>query len=113
MSRFTKVADLGHAGPINLILKVVSREMAVVVKDQSFKMAEVVAGDETGIVTLRVENEQICHCDAGRTIVVRNAFPLRFDNQLRLEVGACGKVTQSEDANFVPNASVDMSELWL
>jgi len=113
MSHFAKVSELSlFSKPVNLILKVVSREIVAVEKNQKFVMAEVVAGDDTGIVTLRMENEQIDVCHVGRTIVVRNAFPVAFDRQMRLEVGAFGKVTQSEDATFTPNQDVDASVSW-
>lgn len=123
MSNFIKVARLADASPwhegkcheryrgLNLILKVVSCDITVATHDKSFTMAEVRAGDETGIVTLRMENEQIEHCGTGSTIVVRNASALWFDKELRLEVGAFGKVTHSEDAQFEPNMSLDMSEV--
>uniref|UniRef100_A0A0G4GFD3 Single-stranded DNA binding protein Ssb-like OB fold domain-containing protein n=1 Tax=Chromera velia CCMP2878 TaxID=1169474 RepID=A0A0G4GFD3_9ALVE len=110
---FGKVKDLetGSRG-VNLKVKVVSTEMKLEREKNGTKLriGEAIAGDDTGIVTLTLRNEQIDVCAVGAPIVIRNGKVEMFKGHIRLEVDKWGKIVASEEAlEFEVNKENDVS----
>merc|ERR1719210_864959 len=102
---FIKVCDV-HPGlsHINTIVKVVSREVKLQCLGSPNRwFAEVVVGDDTGTVILRMQHQNAKLCGAGATLIVRAARVEMFDGRIRLELGRWSRLTPIEDAAFVPN----------
>merc|ERR1711920_24452 len=74
---------------LNLYLKVISTE---VVEGSDGKLAEAKCGDDTGAVTLRLRDAQVGLCEAGKSIIVRNAAAKMFKEFIRVEVDKWGKI---------------------
>ena len=130
-TRFVKVADIqpGTKG-VNCLLHVLSCELKV----QSFiqkppgetgvaggasagrggwwlQIAEVVCGDETGVITLRARNAQIEKCIPGRTLVVRNArTEMNMMGQMRLTVAESnwGRLSTAPDGSQTGGTGVEL-----
>jgi len=63
-------------------------------------MADIVAGDETGIVQVRLKDELADHLDVGDVLAIRNGRVMISKSHIRLEVDRWGKITK-EDASLV------------
>lgn len=74
------------SGGVNVFVKVVKVDNAA----DGFN--EVVVGDATATVTLRVQGEQLAACQAGKMVRIQNAKARIVKGFLRLEVGKWGVV---------------------
>ena len=100
---FLKVAEIDpNARGVNLVAKCVS------VSDAVNCISDVVIGDDTGIVTLRLRMTDACK--PGSTLVLRNSRVSMLKGRLRLEVDKWGKIHAAETpALFTVNCSKDIS----
>jgi phosphoglycerate kinase len=88
--KFVKVKSINPDGKgLNLYLKVVSKE---VVPETDGKLAEAKCGDETGSVTLRIRDAQLATCEAGSSIIVRNAAVRMVKGYVRVQADKWGKI---------------------
>ncbi|GLE01860.1 hypothetical protein PINS_up010698 [Pythium insidiosum] len=98
---YVKVKDLtpgtqGH----NLVARVVSVKLLDEKKrfdGTSTRLAEVVLGDETGVVTFTARNEQIEALPVDTTVVIRNSSADIFNGFIRLNVNQWGKISRHPD----------------
>jgi len=106
-----KIADIRpDTLQVNAIVKVMSTEVKLqCMGHPDRKIAEVVVGDETGTMVLRVPLSQIKVCNPGTALVVRGARVELFNGFVRLELGRWSRLDPIEGAAFAPNRDVDMS----
>mmetsp|Transcript_86334 Transcript_86334/g.239409 ORF Transcript_86334/g.239409 Transcript_86334/m.239409 type:complete len:128 (+) Transcript_86334:139-522(+) len=106
---FIKVGNIRpDSAPVNTIVKVVSSEVKLqCLGYPNTRLVEVVVGDETGTVVLRVQHTHINVCSVGTTLVVRGARVELFDGRIRLELGRWSRLTPVEGAAFAPNTTLD------
>jgi len=95
---FSKVAEIDpNARGLNLVLKCTQ-----------VQGCEAKIVDETGVVNLRLKNDQ--KCQVGDTLILRNARVSMFEGRLRLEIDKWGKMGIAEfPANFHVKSSFDVS----
>lgn len=107
--RFGSVAKLNpESSGYNVNVKVVSKSAAEDTKDG--KVQEVVAGDSTGIVTMRLLGDEVGSMEDGQTYEVRNASVRMVKGHIRLQVGKWGKISKyAGDKEVEPNSEKDMS----
>jgi dienelactone hydrolase len=107
--RWGKVSGVNpDARGLNLMLKVVKSEE---VADAKTKTMDVVAGDASGVVTLRiVDDEYIKTCTDGASIRVQNARVLMIKGHIRVIVDKWGVLKPVETAHdFEVNNGKDVS----
>jgi len=62
-------------------------------KDETYKVATAVIGDETGTIKLTLWNEQISQVNVNDTVKVENGYVSSFKGEIQLNVGRFGKLT--------------------
>lgn len=108
--RFRKVASIKpEQKGINLMLKVV--KLPDVVPGE--KIHEVVCGDASGLVTLRLRPEQFLPAEVGSYIRIQNAASRIVKGFIRIEVDKWGKVSQADEPveAFEVDHTVDVSSV--
>jgi hypothetical protein len=92
---------------VNIFAKVV-KVVAVEGKDD---LSEVVVGDATAVLTLRVRGEQLGVCVLGNIIRIQNARVVMFKGFIRLEVTKWGvlKLAPTDHPDIEPKTSRDLS----
>merc|ERR1712087_653018 len=94
-TKWGKVKKLNpESKDVNLMLKVISCKD---VDDRGKKAVDVVAGDDSGIVTLRVE----AGFASGKTIAVRNCFVRMIDAHIRVMPGKWGNIKEEESETAI------------
>jgi replication factor A1 len=80
-----------------------AREVQSRFKDQTYKVATAIIGDESGTIKLTLWNEQIDQVNVGDMIKVENGYVTSFRGELQLNVGKYGKLTveHAEEPNSV------------
>ena len=103
---FSKVSEIDpNSHGLNLVLKVVR-----VAEESQKGFTEIVAGDDTGLVTLRLTAEQIELAIVNTTVVLRNARVVMIQGRIRLQIDKWGKFNTAElSAAFEPNYQIDVS----
>lgn len=98
-----------HSGPTN--------ESERTKNDGSIvKEAQAVVGDQTGLVTIRLVNEQINEISVGAKILIQNVKIDMVENRIVLGVDQWGKITsdaavlEEHDFNFEINVEKDLSK---
>eukprot|EP00920_Eleutheroschizon_duboscqi_P032297 GHVT01077898.1.p2 GENE.GHVT01077898.1~~GHVT01077898.1.p2 ORF type:complete len:141 (-),score=12.25 GHVT01077898.1:334-756(-) len=75
------------------------------------RLAEVLAGDETGCIIITLRDEQVDLCQPGATVVVRNGYVHMFDQHMRLGVDKWGKIAAADEpADFQIDTTINMSD---
>mmetsp|Transcript_50765 Transcript_50765/g.147857 ORF Transcript_50765/g.147857 Transcript_50765/m.147857 type:complete len:640 (+) Transcript_50765:50-1969(+) len=97
--KFKKVSSIQpEQRGLNLMLKVV--KMPTEVSDPNgTALHDVVCGDDSGIVTLRLRPDQFLPCEAGKFIRVQNAKSVMVKGHIHVQVDKWGKVAQAEEAD--------------
>jgi len=96
--RFRKVSSLRPVQKgINLMLKVVSSP-AEAEDSKDGAIHNVVCGDESGVVTLRLQAPQYLPAEVGQYIRVQNGKTVMVKGRIHVEVDKWGKVAQAENA---------------
>lgn len=106
--RWGKVAGVKPDGKgLNLMLKVVRSQE---VEDAKSKTVDVVAGDASGVVTLRIVNEEyIKTCADGASIRVQNARVLMAKGHIHVIVDKWGVLKPVDSLDFEVNEDKDVS----
>lgn len=110
-TKFGKVENVQpDSKAVDLMLKVVSCTKT----DETEKgepITEAVAGDASGVVTLRMIPAETTGVEEGKTISVRNGYVQMIKGYIRVRAGKWGKITVEEDPGeeIVPNKTKDMS----
>jgi len=112
---FSVVSDLKpKAKQVNLKFKVISkadeREVSSQYDGATHKVAEAVVGDETGIVTMTLWDDQISQVEVGKTYVLKNGYVGFFRNTLRLNIGKYGSIEDSDEEIDETNMENDISQ---
>merc|ERR1712032_137710 len=114
---YTKVKDIlpGKCG-YNLIVKVVTKNVLIdIVRLDTTRVviADFVIGDETGIVKMRLRNENFVDIiKEGQTIIIRNCKVPIVNQHMRMQVDAFGKIENCLDHHISEvNKEKDLSEV--
>ncbi len=93
-----KVVEIGEAREVSS-----RRDMT------THRVADAIVGDSTGIVTIPLWDDSIDNMTPGSTYVLKNGYTGLFKNNLRLNIGKYGEISDSEEAIEEINMEVDMS----
>ncbi|PKK81346.1 MAG: single-stranded DNA-binding protein [Thermoplasmata archaeon HGW-Thermoplasmata-2] len=113
MDNRTNVKDLTpQSKQVNILAKVVSvgeaKEIPNKFGGEARKVAEAVIGDETGIVTMSLWQEQIGTIAPEEVLAIENGYVSLVQGHVRLNVGKYGKMAKVADAVTV-NSETDAS----
>ncbi|MFW9850115.1 MAG: hypothetical protein ACFFF4_13335 [Candidatus Thorarchaeota archaeon] len=73
------------------------------------RVADAIVGDTTGIVTVPLWDESIDNMTPGSTFLLKNGYTGLFKNNLRLNIGKYGELSEAEEAIEEINMENDMS----
>eukprot|EP00443_Scrippsiella_acuminata_P001794 CAMPEP_0115292902 /NCGR_PEP_ID=MMETSP0270-20121206/65381_1 /TAXON_ID=71861 /ORGANISM="Scrippsiella trochoidea, Strain CCMP3099" /LENGTH=543 /DNA_ID=CAMNT_0002710361 /DNA_START=44 /DNA_END=1675 /DNA_ORIENTATION=- len=106
--KFVKVKNLNpDSANLNINVKVLSVEA---VEGTEVKMVEAKVADETGSMILRGRGDQCALCEAGKSLIIRNAHVKMFKGFIRVVVDKWGKLEESGAAHeFETKAEPNMS----
>ncbi|MHA1860382.1 MAG: single-stranded DNA-binding protein [Candidatus Asgardarchaeia archaeon] len=115
MSGFSVISDLRpKLKQVNLKFKVVSksdvREVNSRLDDTPHKVSEAVVGDETGVITMTLWDDQIDLLEEGKTYILKNGYIGFFKNTLRLNIGRYGSIENSDEEISDVNLDNDLSQ---
>ena len=109
----TKIRDLKpDAKRVNVLAKVVhkSEPREITTRYGEIKhVTEAVVGDETGVITMSLWEEQADMVEEGNTILVDNGYISLVRGHMRLNVGKYGAIKESEEEVEEVNEELDMS----
>mgnify|MGYP000026370763 CR=1 FL=1 len=98
---------------VNLKFKVVSkadeREVNSRLDGSTHRVSEAVIGDETGVVTMTLWDDQIDQINEDNTYVLKNGYVGFFRNTLRLNIGKYGTIEESDEEIGTVNTENDIS----
>ena len=98
---------------VNLKFKVVSkadeREVNSRLDGSTHRVSEAVIGDETGVVTMTLWDDQIDQLTEDNTYVLKNGYVGFFRNTLRLNIGKYGTIEESDEEIGTVNTENDIS----
>jgi len=69
------------------------REVLSRFKDETYKVASAIIGDETGTIKMTLWNEQIDKVNVDNLVKVENGYVSSFKGEIQLNVGKFGKLT--------------------
>jgi len=111
---FVKVKDLTPTSRgINIIVKVLEvKDVRTVFSrrdNREHRVAEVLVGDETGVVLMSLWDENIERVQEGDVIEIGNGYVSLFRNEMRLNIGFYGSLKKSnkviEEVDYSRNMS--------
>ena len=70
-----------------------AREVLSRFKDETYKVASAVIGDETGTIKMTLWNEQIDKVNIDNVVKIENGYVSSFRGEIQLNVGKFGKLT--------------------
>lgn len=70
-----------------------AREVLSRFKDETYKVASAIIGDETGTIKMPLWNEQIDKVNVDNMVKVENGYVSSFRGEIQLNVGKFGKLT--------------------
>jgi replication factor A1 len=70
-----------------------AREVLSRFKDETYKVASAMIGDETGTIKMALWNEQIDKVNVDNVVKVENGYVSSFRGEIQLNVGKLGKLT--------------------
>ncbi|XP_071706598.1 uncharacterized protein At4g28440-like [Rutidosis leptorrhynchoides] len=112
---FIKVNQLrpGAFG-LNLTVKVVNSKMIQTrgrnnTQGRNMRLAELLVGDETGVVVFTARNDQVDTMKEGSTVTLRNAKIDMYKGSMRLAVDKWGRVEVAESADFSVKEDCNLS----
>ena len=70
-----------------------TREVQSRYKDETYRVASAVVGDDSGNIKLTLWNEQIDQVRVGDKIRIENGYVTSFKGEIQLNVGKFGKLT--------------------
>ncbi|MCX8168657.1 MAG: hypothetical protein N3E39_00315 [Candidatus Methanomethylicia archaeon] len=75
---------------VNLMVKIVSKSEPRIVSGGAHRVADILVGDETGVIYLTLWDDAIDRVDEGMIIKIKNGFVSLFRGSMRLNVGRYG-----------------------
>ncbi len=109
----TKIKDLKPEDKrVNVLAKVVhkSEPKEITTRYGEIKhVTEAIVGDDTGVVTMSLWDEQADLVEEGDTIMVDNGYVSLVRGHMRLNVGKYGGIKKSEEEVNEINEEIDMS----
>ena len=113
MEEITKIKDLNpYAKRVNVLAKVVHKGEPKEINTrygETKHVTEAVVGDETGIITMSLWEDQAELVNEGETIYVDNGYISLVRGHMRLNVGKYGTIKKSEESIEEVNENLDMS----
>ncbi len=114
MEEITKIRDLKpNAKRVNVLAKVVHKSEPKEITTrygETKHVTEAVVGDETGVITMSLWDDQANMVEEGETIYVDNGYISLVRGHMRLNVGRYGNIKKSEEENIEEvNEEQDMS----
>ncbi len=113
MEEITKIKDLNpYAKRVNVLAKVVHKGEPKEINTRYGEVkhvTEAVVGDETGIITMSLWEDQANLVEEGETIYVDNGYISLVRGHMRLNVGKYGSIKKSEESIEEVNEDLDMS----
>ncbi len=113
MEDITKIKDLNpNAKRVNVLAKVVHKSEPKEIHTrygETKHVTEAVVGDETGVITMSLWEDQANLINEGETIYVDNGYISLVRGHLRLNVGKYGSIKKSEEEIEEINEDLDMS----
>ncbi|KAK2977760.1 hypothetical protein RJ640_016149 [Escallonia rubra] len=113
---FVKVEQLRPgANGLNLTVKVISSKMIMQrgrsdgIQGRQMRIAELLVGDETGMIVFTARNDQVDLMKEGATVILRNAKIDMFKGSMRLAVDKWGRVEVTEPASFTVKEDCNLS----
>jgi replication factor A1 len=70
-----------------------AREVLSRFKDETYKVASAMIGDETGTIKMTLWNEQIDKVNVDNLVKVENGYVSSYRGEIQLNVGKFGKLT--------------------
>ena len=70
-----------------------AREVVSRFKDETYKVASAMIGDETGTIKMTLWNEQIDKVNVDNVVKVENGYVSSFRGEIQLNVGKFGTLT--------------------
>merc|ERR1712066_852526 len=85
---------------MGVYVKIIKIEKSVIPRyDTSvLKIGDIVAGDETGIVQVRLKDDIIDVLEVGDVIAIRNGRVIIAKSHIRLEIDRWGKITKEDQS---------------
>ena len=114
MEEITKIRDLKpNAKRVNVLAKVVHKSEPKEITTrygETKHVTEAVVGDETGVITMSLWDDQANMVEEGETIYVDNGYISLVRGHMRLNVGRYGNIKKSEEESIEEvNEEQDMS----
>ena len=114
MEEITKIRDLKpNAKRVNVLAKVVHKSEPKEITTrygETKHVTEAVVGDDTGVITMSLWDDQANMVEEGETIYVDNGYISLVRGHMRLNVGKYGNIKKSEEENIEEvNEEQDMS----
>jgi len=115
LSGMTKIADLTPSSrQVNLIGKITAKGPERSVSSQfggtENRICEAMIGDETGVITLVLWNENIDKVNEGDVVSIENGFIKVFRQSMQLNIGRYGKLAASTQTIETVNRDNNLSE---
>lgn len=109
-----KVSELNPMSRrIELVVKVVEkgevREVTSRKNNASYKVCEAVVGDDSGVISMTLWNEDIDKVQVGKTYKISNGYITVFRSRMQLNAGKYGSMEET-DQNVNVNTSNKMSD---
>ena len=109
----TKIRDLKPDDKrVNVLAKVVHKSEPKEITTrygETKHVTEAVVGDETGVITMSLWDEQADLVEEGSTILVDNGYISLVRGHMRLNVGKYGSIKESEESVEEVNEELDRS----
>ncbi len=113
MEEITKIKDLNpNAKRVNVLAKVVHKGEPKEINTrygETKHVTEAIVGDDTGIITMSLWEDQADLVEEGETIYVDNGYISLVRGHMRLNVGKYGSIKKSEEEIEEINEDLDMS----
>ncbi len=109
----TKIKDLKpDTKRVNVLAKVVTKSEPKEITTrygETKHVTEAVVGDETGVITMSLWDEQADQVEEGEMVFVNNGYISLVRGHMRLNVGKYGEIKKTEETIEEINESQDMS----
>ncbi len=96
-----KIEELGpHTREVSLVFRVLGKGEEKEVNSKfggSHRVAEAQVGDDTGVVTMTLWDDDIEKVQEGETYALSNGYTSLFMGHIRLNIGRHGELQQSEE----------------
>ncbi len=113
--RWIKITEIGpYTRSVNIRVRVISygteRTVRLRKDKTTHRVAEVLVGDETGMIYLTLWDDQIDQIEAEKTYTITNGYANDFQGRLTLNVGRYGTLDKSDESIEQVNTDLNVSE---